>query len=70
MAPTVHSRHPLQHPSRLCPAPPPPPCRAGPSPGGAPPPLQGSDLAGLIEDAYTLAEAGEGGISHFLDLLL
>ena len=32
--------------------------------------LSGIDLAGLISDSYSLAEAGEGSIRHFLDLLL
>ena len=57
---------PLAHPS-------PPPCpRSAPAPtgSGVEMALGGADLAGLIDDAFSLAEAGEGPISRFLDLLL
>lgn len=50
----------------------PPRLRSAPAPdgSGADMALPGADLAGLIDDAYSLAEAGEGPISRFLDLLL
>lgn len=32
--------------------------------------LSGADMAGLFEDAYSLAEAGDLPVTHFLDLLL
>lgn len=31
--------------------------------------LPGADVAGLLEDTWALAEAGEGHVTAFLDLL-
>lgn len=31
--------------------------------------LPGADVAGLLEDSWALAQAEEGSIAHFLDLL-
>lgn len=42
-------------------------CRAKGAGGGML--LSGSDLAGLIDDSYSLAEAGAGPITPFLNLL-
>ncbi len=41
-----------------------------PAGSGADMALSGADVAGLIEDAFALAEAGEEPIVHFLDMLL
>lgn len=48
------------------------PAHRAPAPAGsgADMALSGADVAGLIEDAFALAEAGEEPFVHFLDLLL
>ncbi len=35
---------------------------------GSPPPIPAEDLAGLLDDAWALAQAGETEISNFLGL--
>lgn len=45
-------------------------CRSNATTKGGAPLLPGTDLAGLLEDSFSLAEAGQGNITRFLDLLL
>ncbi|KAL4447646.1 hypothetical protein ABPG75_004865 [Micractinium tetrahymenae] len=44
--------------------------RSNDATSGGGPLLSSTDLAGLLEDSYSLAEAGQGNITRFLDLLL
>ncbi len=44
--------------------------RSNATASGGGPLLAGTDLAGLLEDSFSLAEAGQGNITRFLNLLL